>query len=116
MKGVILWTGCEQGGQEHINILELWLFPDGTLNVLAITGGDKSREHVFPVALEQLESVINGKSLEFVQGFASLRLELRDTRIVAQCEISGTISEQTVALADFTDFIERARDQLAIAV
>jgi len=65
MWGTLLVAFCERGGESSTRCLELWAYPDTTLN-LVINRGDAQGdvEYSFPCAPYQLIGVLRGQAFE----------------------------------------------------
>ncbi len=116
MKGELLWIGCEKGGEDRLKVLELWTFPDGTLNILAVTDHTTGVEHSFPVGLERLEGVLRGKPVEFFATDVVLRIRRCETMVCAECVVRDRVAKQCVSISEFEDVISRARARCAYAI
>jgi hypothetical protein len=64
MIGKLVITFCERSAAGPPKALELWSFPDGTLNIVVASDSEQRQtEWSFPCAIEQLQSVLFGKPL-----------------------------------------------------
>lgn len=61
MQGQLLGAFCERGGGATVCCLELWAYPDTTLNlVVNRAGAEEELEYSFPCAVYQLFNVLEG--------------------------------------------------------
>ena len=63
MWGKLLGAFCERGGENLTRCLELWAYPDTSLNlVVNCAGGEGEREFAFPCAPHQLVGVLENQT------------------------------------------------------
>lgn len=96
MVGDLLASFCERRLKGGTQCLELWTYPDETLNVVVSRFDDQTEiEFSFPFATEQLLEVVSGdRSLKRVGKEADLTLELKD----------GVVRATVHPLGDYEDW------------
>lgn len=114
MLGTLLWTGCEKTSKEKIQTLELWSFPDGTLNLVANHGGPVEDEHTFPICIEQLDGVLRGRVLT-LRSDDDVRLTVEHThhRVCADYRSGDETWKHCVPVDEFRDVVEDIKARTA---
>jgi hypothetical protein len=81
----LVTTFLEKAEQGSHRWLEIWVFRDGTLNlVVASDSGDDSEEHVFACAPYQLRKVLAGGRYQSANEFGTLEMRLEDDTVIAR--------------------------------
>ena len=106
MVGTLVWTSCERGAEQNLRYLELWSYPDGTLNLVAISEGAEGCEHAFPVCVEQLQGILEGHTMHLRCEHLDLLLERSDDRVCAHCKSESRSWTHCVAVSEFADIVE----------
>lgn len=84
MKGVLLGAFCERGGIELTRCLELWAYPDTTLNVVVNRfGPEGEEEYAFPCALHNLVGVLQHRPFKQVGAAGTVAIERNGDSVTA---------------------------------
>lgn len=86
MRGVLLGAFCERGSDHTSRCLELWAYPDTTLNlVVNRLGPEGDEEHAFPCAPHQLVNVlVENKSFRSQTPEGTVVVEREDDQVTAE--------------------------------
>ena len=109
MIGNLVWTGCERSADSRLQFLELWSYPDGTLNIVAANEAHDDCEHTFPIAVEQLEGILRGRPLQLHCAHVCLKLEAIDDRVCSTCQTQFESWTQCVPLGEFCELIHEIK-------
>ena len=85
MTGVLLGAFCERGGVDSTRCLELWAYPDSTLNVVVNRFGiEGDEEYAFPCAPHQLVNVLRNRSFETETLAGVVRIQRDEDNVTAR--------------------------------
>jgi hypothetical protein len=85
MRGVLLGAFCERGSDDSSRCLELWAYPDTSLNlVVNRLSADGDEEYAFPCAPHHLIKVLKNESF---------RSETEDGSVVVEREADNVTAE-----------------------
>lgn len=85
MKGTLLGAFCERGDEQPARCLELWVFPDSSVNLVLnrqTPGGEE--EHSFPMALYQLLNVLRKKTFRAESACGTVVLQREEGLVFAE--------------------------------
>lgn len=95
MQGQLLGAFCERGGEATVRCLELWAYPDTTLNlVVNRAGAEEELEYSFPCAVYQLFTLLEGpRELRFHTDEGTIVVRREDENLSATfTSASGTVA------------------------
>jgi hypothetical protein len=117
MVGELFITFCERSIQGAMRALEIWAYPDSTVNlVVATEDGAKKREAAFPCAQSQLQSVIDGRRLTLENGAAVLRVQRCEDYVSADYYCAGDGWRQCIEVEALQEAVDRMRLSAAYGV
>jgi hypothetical protein len=109
MVGKLIVTFCEREKWGSHKAIELWAYPDGTLNLVVARGGqDEGSESSFPCMISQLWNVLEGHPVEFEHGDAHVTIDECEGLICASFHRNGDGWRQCIEMTVFEEGLEQA--------
>lgn len=105
MKGTLLGAFCERGNGLATRCLELWAYPDTTLNLVVNRfDGREEYEYAFPCAPHQLVNVLQNRSFETETSEGKVVLERENDLVKAGFQSTdGEAWEHSVEVEPFVN-------------
>lgn len=108
MVGELFITFCERSIQGAMRALEIWSYPDSTLNVVvASENGKEKREASFPCSPNQLQKMLDGRRLTLENGSEVLRIQRLDEFVSAEYHCPEAGWRQCVEADALQDAVDR---------
>jgi hypothetical protein len=118
MLGELIATFCERSEMRHLKAIELWAYPDGTLNcVVSRCGSRVSLESAFPCHSSQLQGIMEGRSIRLENEEGCVIIERTGARICARFSGFGEAWCQCIDVDSFAEAVAYAsRDRMILLV
>jgi hypothetical protein len=109
MVGKLIVTFCERGELGTHKAIELWAYPDGTMNlVVARDDQGEGSESSFPCALSQLWKVSENRRVELEHEDARVRIERRGSLVCASFDRDADGWRQCIEATVYEEGLEQA--------